>query len=121
MVRHSAEAVSKQWWLLPFRFLLSQTKLSRGLNQLSLHLLVDLPHSRTQEREADKIGMQLMSEAGYDPRGAPAFWRCMARVNDHRGLAFLTTHPSDESRAEAITKDMSTYMMYYDRARESLY
>ena len=114
MVRHSAEAISKQWWLLPLRLLLSQTKLSPSLNQLSIKLLIDLPHSRRQESEADDIGMLMMSKAGFNPRGAPDFWQRMARVKDHRGAAFLTTHPSDASRAEAISAKMATYLSLYE-------
>ena len=114
VVRHGAEAISKQWWLLPFRFLLGQTKLSRGLNHLSTKLLIDLPHSRKQESEADDIGMLMMSKAGFNPRGAPHFWQRMNRVKDHRGAAFLTTHPSDEARAEAISSKMASYVTLYE-------
>ncbi len=38
-------------------------------------LVVILPYSRTQEAEADHIGMIYMAEAGYDPREAIALWQ----------------------------------------------
>jgi len=44
---------------------------------LGTQLGVLLPYSRTQESEADHIGLILMAQAGYDPRAAPAFWERM--------------------------------------------
>src|SRR5207244_6528222 len=38
-----------------------------------------LPYGRTQESEADHIGLLLMARAGYDPRAALAFWQRMER------------------------------------------
>ncbi len=39
---------------------------------------VMLPYSRTQESEADHLGLIFMSMAGYDPYEAPEFWKRMA-------------------------------------------
>src|SRR5438477_4241828 len=47
---------------------------------LGAQLGVLLPYSRTQESEADHIGLLLMARAGYDPRGALAFWQGMERA-----------------------------------------
>ncbi|KAG6824386.1 hypothetical protein H0H93_002090, partial [Arthromyces matolae] len=41
-----------------------------GLTSFMHNLLVELPNSRTQEYEADKIGLRLMSKACYDPKAA---------------------------------------------------
>ena len=62
-----------------------------------------LPYSRTQESEADHIGLILMAEAGYDPRAAPAFWERMSRVaSGGSPPEFLATHPSNETREQQI-------------------
>ncbi|MDZ7625662.1 MAG: M48 family metallopeptidase [Ignavibacteriaceae bacterium] len=37
-----------------------------------------LPYSRTQESEADHLGLIFMAMAGYDPHAAPEFWKRMA-------------------------------------------
>ena len=62
-----------------------------------------LPFSRSQESEADHIGLVYMARAGYDPRQAVAFWMRMQRAS--RGKEppeFASDHPSDEHRIERI-------------------
>ncbi|MCP5523537.1 MAG: M48 family metallopeptidase [Verrucomicrobiales bacterium] len=65
-------------------------------------VLVALPHSRTQESEADHIGLLYMARAGYDPAEAVAFWERFAKFNEEAGgggdLWFLRTHPLDAKR-----------------------
>ncbi|MDO4896007.1 MAG: M48 family metallopeptidase [Moraxella sp.] len=64
---------------------------------------LDLPHSRTQESEADKIGLELMARAGYNPSSAITLWRKMQRVDGSSSPPqFLSTHPSSESRIKQI-------------------
>ncbi len=63
-----------------------------------------LPHSREHELEADKIGVDLMRDAGFDPRAAVGFWRRMAARTDRQGQPpeALSTHPADDRRMEAL-------------------
>ena len=66
---------------------------------------VVLPFNRKQELEADHIGVILMSKAGYDPEEAPRFWSRFA--SSHAGKQpseFMSTHPSDEHREQALSK-----------------
>src|SRR4029453_3192976 len=65
---------------------------------LGAQLGVLLPYSRTQESEADHIGLILMAKAGYDPRAAPEFWKRMAKAASGGGTPdFLPPHPGQES------------------------
>jgi metalloendopeptidase OMA1, mitochondrial len=62
-----------------------------------------LPFSRSQESEADHIGLIYMARAGYDPHQALAFWKRMQRAT--RGKQppeFASDHPSDQHRIERI-------------------
>ena len=62
-----------------------------------------LPFSRSQESEADHIGLIYMARAGYQPRQAVAFWKRMRQAS--RGKEppeFASDHPSDEHRIERI-------------------
>ena len=54
-----------------------------------------LSYSRDQEREADRVGMQLMRAAGFAPQGMPDFFDIMQRSNGNHGFLpdFVLTHP----------------------------
>ena len=60
---------------------------------------VMLPFSRSQEAEADHIGLTLMAIAGYDPDAAVNLWKRMqAQSNGQEPPEFLSTHPSNQTR-----------------------
>ena len=64
---------------------------------------VMLPFSRSNETEADKIGLTLMAIAGYNPDDAIAFWSRMSAKSGGSGTPeFMSTHPSDASRIANI-------------------
>lgn len=58
-------------------------------------------YTRTFEEEADRIGMQILAQSGFDPRAMPAFFEQMQnlnRLNDTSLPEFLRTHPVTTSR-----------------------
>lgn len=60
---------------------------------------VMLPFSRSHESEADKIGLTLMTIAGYNPEDAILFWQRMASQSGGQSQPeFMSTHPSDATR-----------------------
>jgi predicted Zn-dependent protease len=61
-----------------------------------------LPYSRGHELEADRLGLELMAEAGYDPAAAVELWRRMEAVSGDGPPGFLSTHPTPASRIEAL-------------------
>jgi metalloendopeptidase OMA1, mitochondrial len=72
-----------------------------------------LPYSRTQESEADHIGLLLMARAGYDPRSALAFWQRMERVAGGAPPEFLSTHPSHGTRITQLRTWIPEAMRLY--------
>jgi len=74
-----------------------------------------LPYSRTQEYEADRIGLILMAKAGYDPAAALAFWERMKQHQQGRMRPpeFLSTHPSSEDRLRALAEFVPQARQYY--------
>ncbi len=76
-----------------------------------------LPYSRTHEREADVIGRDLMAAAGFDPRASIELWRNMAATGGGAPLAFLSTHPSHDTRMERLGEGMGQALARYRQAR----
>ncbi|HBG45746.1 MAG TPA: peptidase M48 family protein [Deltaproteobacteria bacterium] len=76
-----------------------------------------LPYSRKHELEADRIGLILMAKAGYNPQAAIDFWeRMLARDKGTKPPQFLSTHPSDRHRIEALKGFLPEAMTYYAKA-----
>ncbi|MGN6543930.1 MAG: M48 family metallopeptidase [Aureliella sp.] len=76
-----------------------------------------LPYSRKHELEADKIGLMLMAQAGYDPSEAPRFWkRFGGAAQGAKPAEFMSTHPSDEHRATDLERQLPQALQYYASA-----
>jgi predicted Zn-dependent protease len=72
-----------------------------------------LPHSREQEAEADRIGLELMARAGYDPNAAVTLWQKMGKLSSGGPPEFLSTHPSGESRIRDLQALVPRVMPLY--------
>ena len=76
-----------------------------------------LPNSRTQESEADHIGLLYMAEAGYDPRAAVDLWRNMQEIGGNGPLEWMSTHPSPGNRIEKLEALMPEALAIYEKRR----
>ncbi|CAM3316631.1 M48 family metallopeptidase [Zobellia roscoffensis] len=66
---------------------------------------VMLPFSRSHETEADRIGLQIMAIAGYDPTEAAELWKRMkANSGGEAPPEFMSTHPSNDTRINNLTE-----------------
>jgi len=65
-------------------------------------LFFSLPNGREQEREADKMGLELAARAGYNPDAAVTLWQKMSANNNGAPPEFLSTHPASENRIKDL-------------------
>lgn len=77
-----------------------------------------LPFSRTQESEADELGLYFMAMAGYNPSKAIEFWQRMMDQSKGAPPEFLSTHPSDQTRINDLKRHMGKAMQYYEKSRK---
>ncbi|PMR74387.1 M48 family metallopeptidase [Billgrantia endophytica] len=77
-----------------------------------------LPFSRRHESEADVIGLQLMADAGFDPRASLALWENMS-ANGGQPPAWMSTHPSHGQRTAGLQAQMDDAMSRYEQARQA--
>jgi predicted Zn-dependent protease len=80
---------------------------------------VMLPFSRSNELEADKLGLIYSSLAGYDPRAAIPLWQRMAQGGGgQKPPEWLSTHPAEESRIKQLEKLMPEALTLYNASKE---
>ncbi|MDZ4340070.1 MAG: M48 family metallopeptidase, partial [candidate division NC10 bacterium] len=87
---------------------------------LGANVGVLLPYSRLQESEADRIGLIVMAQAGYDPREAVHLWERMAQQDRNRPPEFFSTHPSAGSRIQDLQRSMPNALTYYRPGSEQV-
>jgi predicted Zn-dependent protease len=118
LANHTAErmsvAMASQAGVLAAGILLDQSATTIATAAVAAQVAVNLPNSRAAETEADRIGIELAAKAGFDPRAAVTLWQKMAAVGGGKGPPqFLSTHPSDASRQQALAKLVAKMMPYY--------
>lgn len=80
-----------------------------------------LPFSRSQEAEADRIGLVYMAKAGYDPRESIAFWQRMdaAVKGKSQPPEFLSTHPGYGTRISNLQRWLPEALPYYESSEKA--
>lgn len=74
-----------------------------------------LAFSRDHETQADKIGLDLLVRACYDPREAPELWDRMGEIGSgERPPEWMSTHPASETRAENFRQWMPEAIAEYE-------
>tara|TARA_B110000483_G_scaffold145084_1_gene173190 strand:+ start:208 stop:1035 length:828 start_codon:yes stop_codon:yes gene_type:complete len=85
---------------------LSQVNRVTGMNTVGLLSQIGImnPFSRTQESEADYLGMIFSSLSGYDIRETKKIWERMKASKKGKEISeFMSTHPSSDTRIKNLT------------------
>ncbi len=71
--------------------------------------LLSLKYTRDDEKEADKLGVRFMSEAGYDPDAMVGVMEILEKASSGspRGPDFLQTHPAPQNRIPLIKQEIA--------------
>ncbi len=79
--------------------------------------LLTLQYSRSDESEADLVGLEIAARAGYDPKAAITLWQKMAKATgDKGGMAFLSSHPSGPNRIKELEANLPKVESLYRRS-----
>nr|WP_233878872.1 M48 family metallopeptidase [Paraburkholderia flagellata] len=79
--------------------------------------LVEMHYGRADETEADVIGSDIASRAGFDPRAALTLWdKLAAATRADRDQGFIYVHPYTPARRADIAKRLADMMPLYAKA-----
>ncbi len=102
---HGRERMSKsfvqQFGLQALAAFVTKGAAGGAINQaagMGSQLFFALPNGREQEREADKMGLELAARAGYNPDAAVTLWQKMEAMNKGAPPEFFSTHPASANR-----------------------
>ena len=114
--RHSAQQMTRSQiagiGLLAGAVFVSGLRPYTGLASEGLQLLF-LKYSRDNESQADELGVEYATRAGYDPREIPSTYAMLKRVAERQGQNlpnFLSTHPDPGDR-EVRTAQLASAAM----------
>ena len=68
-------------------------------------------YTRQNEKEADRLGIRILAQAGFDPNGASSFFSTLTEKSRLKSstMGFLQTHPLPESRVADARSRAATY------------
>ena len=121
IARHGAQRMSRQL-LLTAGLMATSISLNNGrqkkmiMSALGVGIVygLTLPFSRSNEAEADQIGLRYMARAGYDPTEAVRFWKRFSSVKGGKKVPeFLSTHPTDKTRIALINRYLTRAKLDY--------
>lgn len=82
-------------------------------------LFFTLPNGREQEREADRMGLELAARAGFNPDAAVTLWQKMSAQSKSAPPEFLSTHPASQNRIADLKALAPKVRPLYEAAKKA--
>lgn len=127
LLRHAGERISQSQLLGAGMMIAGVSGINPQLLQvfgMGASVGLVLPFSRSQESEADHVGLILMAKAGYDPRASLEVWQRMEKRESGRGGGtppeFLSTHPGYETRTQQLKAWIPEALQSYQPANQTV-
>lgn len=79
--------------------------LSLTLAGAGAHFL-NLNFSRSQETEADLLGLEMMQKAQINPQGMVGFFALLSKKHPEHNLEFMSTHPLHQTRIDTLSQEI---------------
>ncbi len=126
LAKHSNERASQQMAVSQGMSLIQAVSAPQtALGQTAIGLLgvgaqygILMPYSRIHESEADRMGLNLMAKAGFDPRQSIGLWQKMEQASQGRQpIEFMSTHPSHATRIQDLEQHMPEAMGLFQQAQ----
>ena len=116
----ASEQVAKNIGISIAAAVLNLGQVSTEVLAQATNLAVSLPYARSQETDADLVGLELAARAGYDPRAAVSVWKKMSKLSAASGKGqppqFLSTHPANDARITQIEANLPKVLPLYHPA-----
>lgn len=80
--------------------------------------LLTLKFSRSDESDADLVGLEMAARAGYNPQASVTLWEKMGQANGGGGIGFLSTHPTGPDRIAKLQANVPKVAGLYEQARK---
>jgi predicted Zn-dependent protease len=110
IARHSAEHLAKQALTQGIVGAVAVGSGDMTATQVAQQVgaIVNMKYGRDDELESDALGIRLMAEAGFDPRGMLGVMEVLAKASGaSRQPEMLSTHPNPENRAGRIKDEIA--------------
>ena len=102
LARHSAQQIAKSELTQGLLGAVIVASEQNAQTAAVIAQLVNMRYGRQDELEADRLGVRILAEAGYDPRALIAVMEVLARAGGGGQPEFFSTHPNPENRVAEI-------------------
>ena len=113
VARHSAEHIAKARLAqgLTDAVIVASGDATAGQISAVVGQLVTMKFSREDEVQADRLGVNFMADAGYDPKGMIQLMEILQKTQSGNRLPeFFSTHPNPENRIEKIQQAIEDHL-----------